>query len=52
MTKVLLILFTILSIISIYATYNGIGLQEVVSEDKKSVRSYRSGYSGGWSSGK
>lgn len=52
MIRTIFVLFTVLSLGSIYATYTGFGLQEVVSEDKKSVRSYRSGSSGGWSFGK
>jgi len=52
MTKTVLIIFSFMSVMSVYSTYTGLGLQEVTSEDKKSVRSYRSGYSGGWSSGK
>lgn len=60
MTKTILILFGLLSMGSIYATYSGIGLQSIQSEKKKSIRStsgytssYSSGYSsGGWSSGK
>ncbi len=55
MIKVILILFTILTISSFYGTYMGIGLEEVVSEEPKhhlrssSSRSYSSG---GWSYGK
>jgi uncharacterized membrane protein YgcG len=58
MTKTVLILFSLLSMGSIYSTYTGLGLQEVTSEKKKVVRSSRgfstgsSFSSGGWSSGK
>jgi len=50
MTKVVLIIFSILTLLSGYMTYNGIGLQEVKSIEPphKSVRSYSSGSS--WSS--
>jgi len=56
MTKTVLIIFSLLSMGSIYSTYTGLGLQEVTSEKKTSIRSsrgYSSGFSsGGWSSGK
>ena len=52
MTKTILVVFSLLSMGSVYATYTGMGLQEVTSEDRKSVRSHRSGSSGGWSFGK
>ena len=50
MTKVVLIIFSILTLLSGYMTYSGIGLQEVKSIEppKPSVRSYSSG---SWSSG-
>jgi len=51
MTKIVLIIFSILTLLSGYMTYSGIGLQEVKSIEppKPSVRSYSSGSS--WSSG-
>jgi len=54
MIKGIFILFSFLTILSLYATNKGIGLQGVVSEDPHSVRSYHSSShsSGGWSSGK
>jgi len=51
MTKIVLIIFSILTLVSGYMTYSGIGLQEVKSIEpppKPSVRSYSSGSS--WSS--
>jgi hypothetical protein len=62
MVKVIFILFSILTLLSGYMTYQGVGLQEVKSIEKKkpSVRSSShsgswgggSSYSGGFSSGK
>jgi len=56
MTKIMLIILSTLTILSVYATYTGMGLQGVDSENTKSSRtgsrSYGSGYSGGWSYGK
>lgn len=53
MTKIVLIVFSLLSVGSVYATYSGAaGLQEVVSETKQSVRSGSRSSSSGWSYGK
>lgn len=56
MIKIVLILSTILTFGSLYATYSGIGVQEVVStkEPKKSIRSHSTSHrsSSGWSYGK
>jgi len=59
MSKVVLILFSLLSFGALYATYTGVGLQEVVSEHRKVQHSYyirtNSSFSysnGGWSYGK
>ena len=54
MTKTIFIIFSILTLLSLYATYQGIGLQGVSTEEK-STRSYSSGHSsssGGYSFGK
>jgi len=49
MTKIVLIIFSILTLLSGYMTYSGIGLQEVKSIEppKPSIRSHSSG---GWGS--
>jgi hypothetical protein len=59
MSKVILILFSLLSFGALYATYAGVGLQEVVSEHKKAqhshyirTNSFHSYSNGGWSYGK
>ncbi|MDQ7084178.1 MAG: hypothetical protein Q9M36_04260 [Sulfurovum sp.] len=55
MSKVVLLIFSLLSIGAIYSTYRGVGLQEVVSENQKSIRTHHSSSrssSGGWSFGK
>ncbi len=60
MSKIVLALFTVLSLLAIYFTYTGAGLEEVKQESLKSYSSYHSsrigssgGYSnGGWSFGK
>ncbi|MEA1952846.1 MAG: hypothetical protein U9O24_00450 [Campylobacterota bacterium] len=56
MTKIILIVLSTLTIVSVYATYTGMGLQGVDSENTKSSRSgsrsYGSGYSSGWNYGK
>ncbi len=51
MTKIIFIIFSILTIISGYMTYSGVGLQEVQSIEKehRSVRS--SSHSGSWGGG-
>ncbi|SFV63106.1 hypothetical protein MNB_SV-12-1700 [hydrothermal vent metagenome] len=60
MTRVIFVIFTLLTLVSGYMTYEGIGLEEVksIEKERSSVRSsshssYRgSSYSGGYSSGK
>ena len=54
MIKAILILFTSLTVGSIYATYSGIGLEEIKQDNPKSSRvSSSRGYSNGsWSYGK
>jgi len=54
MIKAILILFTILTVSSIYATYSGIGLEEIKQDSPKSSRvsSTRSHSNSGWSYGK
>jgi len=56
MTKLILILFSAMTIGSLYNTYEGIGLQEVVSKEPqtKTHHSVRTGHynSGGWGYGK
>jgi len=49
MTKIVLIIFSILTLLSGYMTYSGIGLQEVksIEPSKPSVRSHSSGSSWG-----
>jgi len=53
MTKIVFIIFSILTFLSGYMTYNGVGLQEVESIEPlsrpHSIRSYSSGSN--WSSG-
>ncbi len=51
MIKVVFLIFSILTVVSGYITYQGIGLQEVKSIEKKvsSVRS--SSHSGSWGGG-
>ena len=56
MTKLILLLFSAMTIGSLYNTYEGIGLQEVVSKEPQtqtqhSVRTGRYN-SGGWGYGK
>ena len=52
MGKIILYIFASLSIMALYTTYTGsLGLQEVVSEDKHSIRSWHSGSSSSGSSG-
>ncbi len=56
MTKIVLMILSTLTIFTVYATYTGMGLQEVDSENTKSSRSgsrsYGSSFSSGWSYGK
>jgi len=57
MIRIILITFSILTVMAIYSTYTGFGLQEVISEPDKSVRSSHSGSSsytsgGSWGYGK
>ena len=54
MTSKLFIFFTLLSILSLYSSYSGLGLEEIkqVSPKSSRVSSSRSYSSGGWSFGK
>jgi len=59
MAKVILIFFTLMTLGSLYSTYQGIGLQEVISQEpapkrvhSTTVRSSSHYSSGGWSYGK
>ncbi len=58
MSKMILAIFSILTVFSLYATYKGIGLSEIESSSKtKQIRSRHSGIwlgssGGGFSSGK
>jgi hypothetical protein len=56
MTNKLFILFSILTILSLYTTYSGLGLEEIQQENPRGqssrVGSSHSYSSGGWSFGK
>lgn len=57
MTKILLIFFSSLTLLALYSTYSGLGLEEIKQKEPNTQHSSRIGSShsysnGGWSFGK